>query len=212
MACVNVVIGEEFTLGVWRVEETEEELKSLVGGTYFPGLERMSHPRRRVEWLGARCLLKEFGLKSQVMYHPSRRPFLAHSKTHLSISHSYPYVAVIVSPRFFVGIDIESSTRPFRLVANKFLSTRESRWVDVANANMLSLIWSAKEAVYKLPGMEGIMAPEMNLSPFLPDPEKGGLELSIHLRSMAQRFALNYYFIEKYNVVWVCSDSKELVW
>lgn len=212
MALIDIQRSEEYILGVWRVEEDEETLKQIVGGDYFPGLAKISHPRRRLEWLAARSLLRKFGYTGHVMYHPTRRPFLAHSRAHISISHSYPYVAVVMSDNHLVGVDIESFTRPFNEVTHKYLSSNEKRWVDVEDNRTLSLIWSAKEAIYKLPGMEGIGGHEMDVKPIERLDRNGKLNATVRIGGMVQRFELNYFYMDYFNVVWVCSNPKVLVW
>lgn len=210
MALVELNRNDSYTMGLWRVEENELQLKELVGGTFFPGLERITHSRRRLEWLSARTLIKEFGYDSLVKYHPTRRPFLANSKAHLSISHSYPLVAVIVSPSLYVGIDVESYSRPFSHVANKYLSEKEKRWIDLNDNKRLALIWSAKEALYKLPGMEGLGGVDMNLQRIDEINESGTLEATIKLGGSVQHFSLNYNYIGSFNVVWVCFNPKSI--
>lgn len=210
MALVEIIRNGQYVMGIWRVEETESQLKEFVGGTLFPGLERITHPRRRLEWLAARTLIREFGYNNLVKYHPSRRPFLAFSKAHLSITHSYPLVAVIVSPNGYVGIDIESYSRPFSHVAHKYLSARENKWVDLADNKRLALIWSAKEALYKLPGMEGLSGSEMNVRPILNIEPSGVLSASVRLGGSVQQFSLHYTYVGYFNVVWVCFDPKSI--
>lgn len=210
MALIDIKRNGEYVMGIWRVEETESQLKEFVGGAYFPGLERISHPRRRLEWLAARTLIREFGYNNLVRYHPSRRPFLAYSKAHLSITHSYPLVAVIVSPNRYVGIDVESYSRPFSHVAHKYLSVRENRWVDLSDNKRLALIWSAKEALYKLPGMEGLSGADMNVRPIISIEESGTLSASVRLGGSVQQFSLKYSYVGYFNVVWVCFDPKSI--
>lgn len=212
MALVDVIRKEEYTLGVWRVEEDEIRLKEIVGGTMFPGLDKISNPKRRLEWLAARSMIRHFGHNGLVLYHPTRRPFLANSRSHLSISHSYPLVAVIISANLLVGIDIESYKRSFVPVAHKFLSSREMIWVKPDDNKKLSLIWSAKEALYKLPGMEGLGGADMDIKPFENNGESGELSASIRLGGTIQRFELNYFYLNDYQVVWVCCNPKVLVW
>jgi phosphopantetheinyl transferase (holo-ACP synthase) len=212
MALVDTIKKEEFTLGVWRVEEDEATLKELVGGTLFPGLDKISNPKRRLEWLAARSMIKQFGHNGLVLYHPSRRPFLANSRSHLSISHSYPYVAVILSHNFLVGVDIESYKRSFTPVAHKYLSNQEKLWINPADNKKLSLIWSAKEALYKLPGMEGLSGADMDIKPFEKQENSGELKATIRLGGTSQRFNVNYYYLNEFQVVWVCCNPKVLVW
>lgn len=212
MAVVDIQKGENYTIGVWKIEENEEELKAFVGGEFFPGLARISNGRRRLEWLAARALLREFGYTGYVMYHPSRRPFLAQSRSHISISHSYPYAAVILSPNLLVGIDIESYTRPFDEIAHKFLTKNELKWVDVDDNRHMALVWSAKEAMYKLPGMEGVGALDMNVKPIENISNHGRFDATVRIGGTVQRFELFYFYFGYYNVVWVGCNPKVIRW
>lgn len=212
MALVDIIKTEDYILGIWRIEENEEELKSIVGGEYFPGLARITNDRRRLEWLASRALLREFGYTGQVMYHPTRRPFLAQSRSHISITHSFPFAAVILSPEFLVGIDIESYVRPFEDVSDKVLSKNEKRWVDVDDSRQMALIWSAKEALYKLPGMEGIGPASMDIKPMGNLSGQGVFDATVRTGNILQRFQLHYYYFEYYNVVWVGVNPKILRW
>jgi len=212
MGVININKNEEFILGIWRVEEDEASLKVIVGGTDFPGLAKINHPRRRLEWLAARSLLREFGYNGHVLYHPTRRPFLAESHAHLSISHSFPYVAVLLSNSFSVGVDVESFNRPFVEVSDKYLSIQEKKWVDLNDNHRLALIWSAKEALYKLPGMEGLTGADMDIKPIDSISSSGVLNATIRLGGTIQKFELNYFYIGNFNVVWVHCNPKILVW
>jgi phosphopantetheinyl transferase len=212
MALIDVIKTENYILGVWRVEEDENTLKELVGGDYFPGLAKISNPRRRLEWLAARTLLREFGYTGHVMYHPTRRPFLANSRSHLSISHSFPFVAVVLSEFYLVGVDVESFARPFSEVSDKYLSTNEKKWIDLDDNRRLALIWSAKEAIYKLPGMDGLGGPDMDVKPIDSLSNKGEMKASVRLSGTVQHFTLNYFYLDYFNVVWVYCNPKTLVW
>lgn len=212
MAVVDIIKTEDYILGIWRIEENEEELKTIVGGEYFPGLARITNERRRLEWLASRALLREFGYTGHVMYHPTRRPFLTQSRSHISITHSFPFAAVILSPEFLVGIDIESYVRPFDDVSDKVLSKNEKRWVDVDDSRQMALIWSAKEALYKLPGMEGIALGSMDIKPMGNLAGQGVFDATVRTGNILQRFQLHYYYFEYYNVVWVGVNPKILRW
>ncbi len=212
MPIVETIKTDDYILGIWRIEENEEELKTIVGGDYFPGLARISNDRRRLEWLSARALLREFGYTGHVMYHPTRRPFLAQSQSHISISHSFPFAAVILSPEFIVGIDIESYVRPFIEVSDKVLTRNEKKWVDVDDSRQMALIWSAKEALYKLPGMEGLGPHSMDIKPMANLADQGKFDATVRTGGIVQRFQLHYTYYEYYNVVWVGVNPKLLRW
>ena len=87
-------------LAIWRIEEDEEALKRIIGGDSFPVLMQFQDPKRRLEWLATRCCLKMLGITDSIIYTPNRRPYLSNDRQHISISHSYPYVAVIASTDF----------------------------------------------------------------------------------------------------------------
>ena len=48
-------------LGVWKIEESSEELLSMLeqSSEYLPFLQQIKTEKRRQEWLASRVLLKE---------------------------------------------------------------------------------------------------------------------------------------------------------
>src|SRR6201999_144711 len=93
----------------------------------------------------------------------TRQPFLAGHRFHFSISHCGSYAAAIVSSNSRVGVDIELITPRIEIVAHKFLSEEESHFFNEdytlfleqwglrgrVYQEFLTLIWSAKEALFK---------------------------------------------------------------
>ena len=53
-------------LGVWKIEESSEELLSMLEQTseYLPFLQQIKTEKRRQEWLASRVLLKELAGES----------------------------------------------------------------------------------------------------------------------------------------------------
>jgi 4'-phosphopantetheinyl transferase len=88
-----------------------------------------------------------------IRYHSDGRPYLEDSPTHISISHSSGYIAIILHENYFPGIDIELITRKVGKVAKRFLSPSEltvcNSNQEMANHRML-LHWCAKEAIFKM--------------------------------------------------------------
>lgn len=70
---------------------------------------------------------------------------------HVSVSHTRSLVAVAVSSRP-VGIDIEERRERLTAIAHRFLAPEES----FADLDSLLRAWTAKEAVYKLAGRDGL--------------------------------------------------------
>ena len=198
-------------LAIWRIEEDEEALKRIIGGDSFPVLMQFQDPKRRLEWLATRCCLKMLGITDSIIYAPNRRPYLSNDRQHISISHSYPYVAVIASTDFYVGLDIESLDRPYAKIADKYLTLGEIAWIDVHDDDRMALVWSAKEAFYKLPGMEGLNSfVDITMLPIARVRKQGLLRMRVRMDGRVQSFSMEYAFLEGYTVTWVACNPNML--
>jgi phosphopantetheinyl transferase len=83
------------------------------------------------------------------------RPYFVGSTYHISLSHSFPYVAAVISQQKRVGIDLERFGRNVEKIGPRFLSSAEwDRWQD-SHIN-LTKAWTCKEAVYKAMGVTGL--------------------------------------------------------
>ena len=135
-------------------------------------LAALKHPRRRLEWLGARVALKKLLLRSHLIRSPfdcrvkkdhKGRPIIEiwkgseFQELNCSISHKDGIAAVCLAPGFKVGIDIEViSERPWRL-RRAFASEGDLVSDRFERATLYSLIWACKEAASKVLGL-GIAA------------------------------------------------------
>lgn len=143
-------------LGLWEITETTEHLFSQ----YQPKNAELDNfllfrnESRKREWLATRLLLQKLlGREPVIGYDPSGKPHLTNSNGHISISHSYNYVALLYHPEFQPGIDIELITRNIERAARRFLSPKELNEC-IVSGNLsnkdLMLRWCAKEAVFKM--------------------------------------------------------------
>lgn len=161
-------ISENTRLGVWKIEETEEFFKGNV-----PQHRDVTHPHKRLQHLAGRFLLQF--LFPDFPYHlieiaDTRKPFLPDEQYHFSISHCGDYAAAIVSKDKRVGIDIEIPVEKIFRIANKFLSKDEHSIFNIQysmlsdddprlqtpNSELPTLLWSAKESVFKWYGNGGV--------------------------------------------------------
>lgn len=143
---------------VAEIKETADELAARLEHKNFyaekiAGLKPES--RRLREILAVRCLLKEMtGEEQEVSYDEEGKPSLVNTETarFISISHTEGYAAVILSEKP-VGIDIERRGKKVEKVISRFM--QDSEIVLANNSALFShLIWSAKEAAYKVLGKE----------------------------------------------------------
>ena len=152
------VIDADTRFGIWKIEETEHFFLSNV-----PIQPQVSHPHKRLQHLAGRFLLRflypDFPYEL-IRIADTRKPFLANEEFHFSISHCGDYAAAIVSKKKRVGIDIEIPSPKVERIKNKFLSEMEliqcTRELPTIDYRLLTLLWSAKEAVFKWYGDGGV--------------------------------------------------------
>jgi 4'-phosphopantetheinyl transferase EntD len=154
-------INQETKLGIWHIEEPESFFLEKV-----PLKREVSHPFKRLQHLAGRYLLPflfpDFPVE-EIRIADTRQPFLASEKYHFSISHCGLYAAAIVSRNSRVGVDIELISPRIEAAAPKFLTDEEFHFFNEDYAlfleqwglrgrvhqEFLTLIWSAKEAIFK---------------------------------------------------------------
>jgi len=152
-------INETTRLGIWKIEETEEFFKSNV-----PQHRDVTHPHKRLQHLAGRFLLQYLFPAfpyDLIKIADTRKPFLPDEQYHFSISHCGDYAAAIVSKDKRVGIDIEIPTEKISRIMYKFLSAKEHEQFHLIQPDkdripFSTLLWSAKEAVFKWYGNGGV--------------------------------------------------------
>ncbi len=141
------------------MEETEEQLRAMCDLTDEDNcrIERCSAPKRRIELLSVRALLKAVGINQTIHYDESK-PYLDNG--YISISHSADIAAIIYNPDHSVGIDIEKISPRIQRIAKRAFSDEE---IAAANGDLekLTILWNCKECVFKLANDEGIDFREM---------------------------------------------------
>jgi phosphopantetheinyl transferase (holo-ACP synthase) len=158
-------INQGTKLGIWRIEEPESFFLEKV-----PLKKDVSHPFKRLQHLAGRYLLPflfpDFPLE-EILIADTRKPFLESEKYHFSISHCGSFAAAIVSDRSRVGVDIELISPRISVVSHKFLHNDEKHFLnedyelfleqwglkDRVYNELLTLIWSAKESIFKWYGL-----------------------------------------------------------
>jgi len=150
-------INQNTKLGVWHIEEPESFFLKRV-----PLKRDVSHPHKRLQHLAGRYLLPvlfdDFPLE-EIVIADTRRPFLEKERYHFSISHCGDYAAAIVSSKNRVGVDIEIVSPRIQDVEHKFLSAPERALVfgddhlTTSRDRLLTMLWSAKESLYKWYGL-----------------------------------------------------------
>jgi phosphopantetheinyl transferase len=193
------------SLAVWQVVESIEELENMITVDQLVELEKYANPKRRKEKLAARVLLnKMIGEKARIFYDGNGKPHLAFSPYSISISHSKDYVAVVLSLKTYVGVDIQFMSDKIYRVVPRFLHTDEYQNIHPSFPDhSLHIHWCAKEALYKIYGKKQLnFANQLRVNPFRAK-EEGKIMGKILKDDEQKECELNYSAMdENYMLVW----------
>lgn len=201
-------LENEAEIGVWKITETEEELKEL-SATPTDEMEEISFIRSeslRKQRLAVRALLNTmFDEKVYLSHHDNGKPYIENNPINISITHTANYVAVILHDDEDVGIDIESLDRDFSAVEKKALSEDEIDDLEDEKRNeQLAIYWCAKEAIFKMLSVYNLdFAEQIEIERFRPRGE-GELEATfINKDGDEEEFDLEYMTFDRHVLVWV---------
>jgi 4'-phosphopantetheinyl transferase len=167
--------GEKRAWALWRINESEEDLNKML--TFKEAVPTgITNPQKRLEWITGRLLtqtlLENFDLEySGIIKDEFGKPFANDLNIHLSMTHSYPYVGVIVDKRTLVGIDLEQPKEKLLKVASRVLSESE---LQDAGTDIIKhcIYWCGKEALIKIYGKKDLtLAVNLKIEPFQNDSE-----------------------------------------
>jgi phosphopantetheinyl transferase len=141
LAWCSPIADEQFLLQNTKLTPLErEKLQSFIAN------------RRRIEWLTTRWLLQQTRFKEETIeYHWSGKPELNNSDLSISISHCKEIVAIAIhSKGKSIGIDCETIESRILKIKHKFTNEQEFSHINKNELENLSLVWCAKEALFKL--------------------------------------------------------------
>ena len=201
-------ISKSTKLAIWKIEEQESFFLSKV-----PLQREITHPHKRVQHLAGRYLLPllfpDFPYE-EIEIANTRKPFLRSERYHFSISHCNDYAAAIVSSDCRVGIDVEFKTKRLQNIKGKFLHEDELSFVhqntDSTQLDLLTVLWSAKEAIYKWYGAGFVDFSEMMRTFPFSIKEEGHLNAAFMKNEFKQKLLLNYKLLDGLTLVWLHSE------
>ncbi len=155
----TITVDEHTKVFIWKVEESFEWLAE--------GVDLTRHCQKRVDgmkseihrrgFMSIRHLMAEAGYTDSDLYYDDLgKPHLKDDK-YISITHSFNFTAIIIS-KHDVGIDIEKQRNKILKIANKFTPLDEYHTLANEDAliRKLTIVWGAKESVYKLYAQPGL--------------------------------------------------------
>jgi len=169
-----IILEESGTWGkiaLWEITESYEELENSAQPDAFEKalVEKVNNVNRKLELLTTRSLVNSLmGEKVSVHYKKGRIPFLTSGDKYISITHSAKHVAVLISDKQNIGVDLERIATRVRRIKHKFVSESEASFIESdKEIEYLTVLWSAKEAIYKMMHHEGVdFIEQINIHPF----------------------------------------------
>ncbi len=170
MPLEKLVVELGRTWALWRIEEEEDTLADMVAP-----IEKLSDsitsPQKRLEWMAGRVLVKEvmeaMDLNFQgIVKDEFGKPFPAGYDYQLSLSHSFPFVAVLLDKYESVGIDLEQPKEKLLRIAPRIHDADE---LKDAGTDIIKhcIYWCAKETLIKIYGKKDLVFSEnMKILPF----------------------------------------------
>lgn len=143
---------------VWEITESEAWLRTDIklSENSINRLLTMSSELHRRGFLSIRHLLHEAGYTDDDLYYSKNgKPYLKDGRN-ISITHSFTFTAIVISD-LPTGIDIEKQREKIQRIAIKFIGHESEYLDDIEDPTRdLTVIWGAKESMYKLYGRKGL--------------------------------------------------------
>ena len=195
----RINIDDKTEILTWHIQETLEALQkdlTLAKRDQVRFLKRKSLSHQK-GFLASRKLLLMAGVAPQTLWHSTDGIPKLESGQQISISHSKT-VAGIALGENNLGIDIETFRSKIHKIAPRFLHTAETFALEGGQSTeKLTLIWTAKEALFKVLKQKGIIfSKQICVAPFKWGDKQGTAKVYISDKTL--NFSLNFIIEKSY--------------
>lgn len=184
---------------LWKITEEEGEFNVAVDDV----ASQVS--ARNKQYLASRAALEALNVDvSKLEKDDFGKPYLRKGK-HVSLSHCAKY-AVGIAGKKPVGIDIEEITPRVERIAKRFVHEKEWSFIQPdKRLETLYLLWSAKEALYKLYGKKAVDFKNHMIARPFKTARSGWFEMEF-LKDRPSVFVMQYEIYDNHTMVWVEGD------
>lgn len=155
---VQKSVSNDISFSIWRIEESLDffYLNLYLTKSCKERLDKLKSNEMKKQFLSVRKLIELNGISLDKLYYNNDGiPFLLNGKN-ISISHTKGFSSIAISSKP-VGVDIQCFRDKILNISKKFINTEESNLIDYNSIKELTLVWSIKEATYKVfrkPGLD----------------------------------------------------------
>lgn len=210
----KIIIYDSSTkIYIWKINESFQELFNAVvlNNTNRIRLDGMKSEMHQRAFLSIRKLLQEAGHTDLDLYYDVfGKPHL-YGEKHISITHSHNFSAIIISDET-VGIDIELQRDKIIRIADKFCDS-EFQFISPSFKNekrqeyirKLTVIWGAKEAIFKIRNEKGISF-KNHIKVNIFELENKQTNAELHFDNLVKGFKICFEEIEGFTLVYALEE------
>jgi len=200
------IINDKTKIKLWKVmvgELNTEELNSDEKNL----LKLKKNNILREQFLATRKVLALENSDYKITYNNNGKPSL-NSKYNISISHSHEIAAVAISDNSKIGLDVQLNENKIFNIQNKFLSKYEKSNIgDDPTVDILTMVWTSKESIYKAVGLKGIsFSKNIKIDKVI---EKDKIGIGYYINGTEKvKFDLKFFYVDEYTICFAYQNPK----
>ncbi|MDA9882936.1 4'-phosphopantetheinyl transferase superfamily protein [Flavobacteriaceae bacterium] len=200
------IINDKTKIKLWKVMMGELNTKEL-NSDEKNLLKLKKNNILREQFLATRKVLALENSDYKITYNNNGKPSL-NSKYNISISHSHEIAAVAISDNSKIGLDVQLKESKIFNIQNKFLNKYEKSNIgDDPTVDILTMVWTSKESIYKAIGLKGISFSKNIKIDKVIEKDKTGIGYYINGTEKV-KFDLKFFYVDEYTICFAYQNPK----
>lgn len=200
------IINDKTKIKLWKVMMGELNTKEL-NSDEKNLLKLKKNNILREQFLATRKVLALENTDYKITYNNNGKPSL-NSKYNISISHSHEMAAIAISDNSNIGLDVQLKESKIFNIQNKFLNKSEKLNIgDDPTVDILTMVWTSKESIYKAIGLKGISFSENIKIDKVIEKDKTGIGYYINGTEKV-KFDLKFFYVDEYTICFAYQNPK----
>jgi phosphopantetheinyl transferase len=200
------IINDKTKIKLWKVMMGELNTKEL-NSDEKNLLKLKKNNILREQFLATRKVLALENSDYKINYNNNGKPSL-NSKYNISISHSHEIAAVAISDNSKIGLDVQLKESKIFNIQNKFLNKYEKSNIgDDPTVDILTMVWTSKESIYKAVGLKGISFSKNIKIDKVIEKDKTGIGYYINGTEKV-KFDLKFFYVDEYTICFAYQNPK----
>ena len=200
------IINDKTKIKLWKVIIGELNTKEL-NSDEKNLLKLKKNNILREQFLATRKVLTLENSDYKITYNNNGKPSL-NSKYNISISHSHEIAAVAISDNSKIGLDVQLKESKIFNIQNKFLNKYEKSNIgDDPTVDILTMVWTSKESIYKAVGLKGIsFSKNIKIDKVI---EKDKIGIGYYINGTEKvKFDLKFFYVDEYTICFAYQNPK----